>query len=266
MLTQKALRHFFEYDETTGLFCSNPRSPMEAFPNWFFDPAGTPQLRIFRSTYKVCDLAWIYMNGPIPNGKKVIHKDMARDNNRIDNLLLATKHPKRFTLTQARLKDILKYEPSSGNFYWRNPAYESRRGVLIKPQPKGRGINVKLGGKSYRTHRLAWLYMTGDFPEYGIRHKDNDRMNNAWDNLEAETSDLRGKGGAINRKKSRIAGVNWDKESNEWQVTITLKVGTSPDFTEAVKARWDAEKEYDIPNCMTDSSAYLYLKDAGIIE
>jgi len=92
-------------------------------------------------------------------------------------------------LTQERLKELLHYDPETGEFTWQ----------------VDRGLNVKAGdaagytgaagyrvigvlGKNRRAHRVAFLYMTGDWPDYQVDHKDGDRLNNRWANLRACTS------------------------------------------------------------------------------
>lgn len=43
--------------------------------------------------------------------------------------------------------------------------------------------SIDIEGSKYLAHRLAWLYMTGEWPEYLIRHKNEKNDDNSWDNL-----------------------------------------------------------------------------------
>lgn len=48
----------------------------------------------------------------------------------------------------------------------------------------GKGyVNIKLGGKLYKAHRLAWLYVYGSFPVGEIDHVDGVRHHNWISNL-----------------------------------------------------------------------------------
>lgn len=42
---------------------------------------------------------------------------------------------------------------------------------------------INIDGKMYLAHRLAWLYVHGEWPQYEIDHIDGDKSNNAIVNL-----------------------------------------------------------------------------------
>jgi hypothetical protein len=44
-------------------------------------------------------------------------------------------------------------------------------------------VLVGVDGPQYLAHRLAWLYMTGAWPDAEVDHIDGNRANNAWSNL-----------------------------------------------------------------------------------
>ena len=87
-------------------------------------------------------------------------------------------------LTQARLRDLLHYEPETGAFMWRatgkgRPPLGAPAGLVDK-QSGYRCICV--GGRKY-AHRLAFLYMTGSWPLHLVDHINGDRSDNRWCNL-----------------------------------------------------------------------------------
>ena len=82
------------------------------------------------------------------------------------------------------LKSILSYDPETGMFKWlirpRQKACPSDFAGFITDQ-KYRMIGIR--GKRYCAHRLAWLYMTGKWPEGEIDHINGIYADNRWCNL-----------------------------------------------------------------------------------
>lgn len=83
-----------------------------------------------------------------------------------------------------RLRQVLDYNPATGAFIWsetlssRAPA-GSRAGSL---DSQGR-IQIRIDGRAYRAHRLAWLLITGDWPTREIDHRNGACADNRFDNL-----------------------------------------------------------------------------------
>ena len=88
-------------------------------------------------------------------------------------------------MNQDYLKSILTYDPKLGLFHWKVKKRRCKIGQVagcVTP----RGIVMKIDGKIYMARRLAWLYMTGSFPNHGVTTKDGHSDNDAWDNLKLE--------------------------------------------------------------------------------
>jgi hypothetical protein len=87
-------------------------------------------------------------------------------------------------LTQERLKELLRYDCETGMFYW----LQRRGGTARKNSPAGypadgRGYTIMIERKNYKTHRLAWLYVYGTWPEKHIDHIDGNPHNNKIENI-----------------------------------------------------------------------------------
>ncbi|MES2636650.1 MAG: HNH endonuclease [Pseudomonadota bacterium] len=73
-------------------------------------------------------------------------------------------------------------------------------------------------GANYLAHRLAWLYMTGEWPEHTVDHKDNNKLNNAFSNLREATNSEN----ARNREKYKnnklgVKGVYFEGKRNKYK-------------------------------------------------
>lgn len=86
-----------------------------------------------------------------------------------------------YTLAHTDLIDRLSYDPTSGSFTWK---HSGARAGSFNDQGYWR---IKIKGKAYRAHRLAFFYMIGDWPAHEIDHIDGNRSNNAWSNLREAT-------------------------------------------------------------------------------
>lgn len=92
----------------------------------------------------------------------------------------------RLSLTAARVRELLRYDPSTGVFTNRiNRSPKARAGSVAGCVSKstGRTLICLDGIKDYQASRLAWLYMTGAWPSGDIDHIDGDQGNNRFSNL-----------------------------------------------------------------------------------
>lgn len=87
-------------------------------------------------------------------------------------------------LTQARLKELLSYDPLTGEFTniksgkGRKPV-----GSVVGSTSNTGYVTSMIDGKNYQHHRLAWLYVHGYLPPEDIDHIDGIRANNRFANL-----------------------------------------------------------------------------------
>lgn len=87
-------------------------------------------------------------------------------------------------LTAARLRELLHYDPETGVFRVKTRFNRKQPVGTISGSDTKRGYRKhKLDGGTYLAHRLAWLYVTGRWPEYTIDHIDCDGYNNRFLNL-----------------------------------------------------------------------------------
>jgi hypothetical protein len=130
-------------------------------------------------------------------------------------------------LTAKYLREILNYDPRSGIFTW---AIE-RRPSPFKPgdragciAAKGH-IAIRIDGWTYKAHRLAWLYMTGEWPKDQIDHMNGIPDDNRFENLrECNNAENCQNQGVRSNNTSGVHGVWWSKTHRKWQTRISVNM------------------------------------------
>ena len=90
-------------------------------------------------------------------------------------------------LAQTRLQDVLHYDPDNGVFTWRVRKGRIAAGSVAGVIDNLGYVRICVDQKDYRAHRLAHLWMTGEWPEADMDHIDGVRANNRWKNLRSVT-------------------------------------------------------------------------------
>ena len=145
-------------------------------------------------------------------------------------------------LTQARLKEVLSYDISTGIFTcitgsmtgWMNYGY----------------LHYTIDGVNYKAHRLVFLYITGQFPLGNVDHVNHARKDNRYCNLRDVSTLENNKNLSMNRNnKSSVNGVSWSKSRQRWCVygsknNKTVALGRYKVLNEAI----DARQKFNIDN------------------
>lgn len=128
------------------------------------------------------------------------------------------------TITQERLKELLAYDPLTGVFTWLiRPRHGHVKPGDIAGCLNGGYVVIRVDGRPYKAHRLAWLYMTGCFPSDEIDHinriKDDNRIANLREASHAENAQNKG---LFRNNKSGHKGVSWNTKEQKWFVQICV--------------------------------------------
>ncbi|HXJ28162.1 MAG TPA: HNH endonuclease [Streptosporangiaceae bacterium] len=155
-------------------------------------------------------------------------------------------------LTANQLRALLDYDPATGIFTWRRRdqighharTWNTRYAGTVAGTPTRLGyIQIMANGWLYVAHRLAYLWMVGEWPEDEVDHRDGDGMNNRWNNLRPAT---RSQGLMNTRKRSDNTsghkGVWFDKRRKRWVAEVQINgkkhiYGNFASLEDAVAAR-----------------------------
>jgi len=130
---------------------------------------------------------------------------------------MASKKPTDTPLTAQILRRLLDYQPDTGRMLdpW---------GAELGAAHRGRWVVGGLNGRRYYRYRLAWLWMTGEWPRWVIDHIDGDSLNDRWSNLRDVPQRLNMQN--IVRPQahntSGYLGVTWNARARKWQAQLTV--------------------------------------------
>ncbi len=124
-------------------------------------------------------------------------------------------------LTAERLRELLHYDRITGLFTYRVTRGNRVAGSVAGSLCDGY-IHIKVDNVLHKAHRLAWLYMTGEWPVEEIDHEDRCRSNNVWYNLRPATkSQNQANRGRNVNNKSGFKGVHFHRLTGKWAAALT---------------------------------------------
>lgn len=123
-------------------------------------------------------------------------------------------------LTAERLRELLEYNPLTGVFCWRVSRGTKRAGSAAGSLRDGYWI-IRCDRKNYGAHRLAWLWIHGEWPEGEIDHRDLVRSNNVLTNLREASHSLNNANRRLRPQNAGMKGITCRK-SGKWVAQIAV--------------------------------------------
>lgn len=152
-------------------------------------------------------------------------------------------------ITQARLKELLHYNPVTGLFVRRVSRGSVKAGALAGYTGDKGYTLINIDGRRYKAHRLVFLYMVNCIPDE-VDHRNQIKADNGWSNLRASnrTDNARNMPLSV-RNTTGVTGVTWRPRQKKWVARITLdgrrvQLGRFDRFSEAATARLQAESKH----------------------
>jgi hypothetical protein len=126
-------------------------------------------------------------------------------------------------LTVDELKALLTYDPITGDFRWNlTPKRTSLSRVAGCVDTIGYLI-IRIRGKGYKAHRLAWLYMHGEWPKQCLDHINGVRSDNRMENLR-EVSTRENSQNKGRHRAGKAAGITAPCRNHpKWTASIMIK-------------------------------------------
>jgi hypothetical protein len=126
-------------------------------------------------------------------------------------------------LNQSELQSLLHYNQDNGIFTWINPVRKTMVNAIAGTMSHEGYIVIKINKKIYRAHRLAWLYVYGEFPLSILDHVNGIKNDNRISNLRNSTFQQN----IFNRKNESIntsghKGVHWETAREAWKAVIVI--------------------------------------------
>jgi hypothetical protein len=129
-------------------------------------------------------------------------------------------------MTRGELMRAITYDPKTGHFHWKVVSHLRPDMIGVRagcPSSTGHRL-ISVNRKKYCEHRLAWLFMTGAWPERYIDHINGDPADNRWCNLrEADHFQNIQNSKLSKRNSSGFKGVWWDARRHKWTAQIMAR-------------------------------------------
>ena len=146
----------------------------------------------------------------------------------------------------------LSYDTRTGLFKWKfRTANRIQAGDVAGWSTEDGYVRIRILGRNYRAHRLAWLIVYGSFPPDQIDHINGVKHDNRISNLRAVTGleNCRNKP-LSSSNTSGYMGVSYNKRMRKWVAKIGVSrkliyLGCFENKEDAIEARRIAEINYN---------------------
>ena len=149
-------------------------------------------------------------------------------------------------LTAETVRKMLNYDPDTGVFYWLKRRNKVQIGDVAGSKDYRGYIRIRLYKKRYMAHRLAWLFVHGNWPVLEIDHIngicDDNRLSNLREATRAQNTQNKRR---QQNNTSGFKGVHFNVREKRFQADIkargtALRLGFYDTAEEAYRAYCEA--------------------------
>lgn len=136
------------------------------------------------------------------------------------------------------LKALLEYDPSTGHFKNKITRKRAAAGAIAGSRATIGYIDIRINGKHYWGHRLAWFYNHGEWPKF-VDHINGDRADNRLQNLRSVTRKQNAwNRGIDSRSETGVKGVSKVRNkfvASIWQGRKHITLGSFDNLEDAAQ-------------------------------
>jgi len=125
-------------------------------------------------------------------------------------------------ITQAELRSKYIYNQFNGLWFFRDIDFRNGIGCVASSYTNDGYVGLPGVGKIRTGHRLAFLYMTGNFAKQCVDHIDRVRDNNSWSNLR-DVSHSENSRNSYRNGESPYSALKKQKRFARWQMIDNIK-------------------------------------------
>ena len=153
-------------------------------------------------------------------------------------------------LTATNIRELLDYDKETGIFTWKVDVAKNRKAGQVAGSLSTQGyVVLTISGKTYKAHRIAWLYVYGELPPSILDHINQCRSDNRIANLRLADAVLNGKNRKPNKGRVGTTGASFVKSRNRWIASIMvdkkrLHLGSFVNQADAIAAYAAAKEKF----------------------
>ena len=127
-------------------------------------------------------------------------------------------------LGASAVRDLLDYSPETGVITRRRRSGKALAGAVAGTKNSNGHLQISINSRLYLAHRLAWVWMTGAWPEGSIDHINGIRDDNRWGNLRDVDDFLNAQNQrtAHSNSASGLLGVHFDPRIKKFRAQINI--------------------------------------------
>jgi hypothetical protein len=140
------------------------------------------------------------------------------------------------------IRKHIQYDPKKGTFNWKVPTNQRiRPGQQAGTLDKDGYLVIRIFGKWWKAHRLAWMLFYNEAPPRFIDHIDGNKRNNCIDNLRAVTH-RQNMSNQKSHRNGRLLGANYKSREGRW--CSQIRINGKPKWLGYFNSEEDAHAAY----------------------